>query len=156
MRSARGSLCAVILAIAFATVPLVAAPPAGGSGEKSLIDASRFRPMIAFHDFETTVDAEFVTLTGVVFSRAPIETLTVGERTATLRPAESKDLVSLARAPKGAPELPFRTAFEVPDAVLAKQGANDLDVVAVTADGKSSDVHRITVIRISRAAQVRD
>jgi hypothetical protein len=139
-----------ILFAGFASAALFAATPGRGGDERALIDASRFRPMVAFHELETVVDSEFVTISGVIFSRSPIETVTVGERAATLSPAESKDLVALPLAPKGASELPFRTAFEVPDAVLSRLGANDLDVRAMTTDGKSSDVHRVTVLRMDK------
>lgn len=120
--------------------------------KKPLFDTSMFRPVIAFHEISPVVDDEFVTLTGVVFSRSPVDRVTVGERVAMIRPAEPKDLVKLQKVPPGASDAPFRTYFEVPDAGLPRLGANDLDVRALSADGRLSDLHRITIIKTASKA----
>ena len=106
-----------------------------------------FRPQVVLHELPLVTDAAFVTVTGVVFSHAPIDRVTVGERTALLRPAEPKDLVKLTRVPAGATDAPFRTYFEVPDAGLPRVGVNDLAIRAVGTDGRVSDLHRVTVVR---------
>ncbi len=148
-------LSTLLAIVAVAIVPLTALGGQSPAEEnkKPLFDTSMFRPIVAFHEISPVVDAEFVTLTGVVFSRSPIDRVTVGERVAMIRPAEPKDLVKLQKVPPGASDAPFRTYFEVPDAGLPRLGANDLDVRALSADGRMSDLHRITIIKtVSRVA----
>lgn len=147
----RGRTLIVVLLCA---VCLVLSAHAGEEGkeDRPLFDTSMFRPQVVFHDVELITEAEFVTISGVVFSRQPIDEVKVGERVAMVRPAEPKDLVKLDRVPDGASEAPFRTYFEVPDTGLPKLGANDIDVRAETADGRESNVHRLTLIKRSPAA----
>ncbi len=135
------------LALASVMVAFAAVPSAGGS---TPFDTSGYRPQVVFHEMETAVDGQYVTISGVVFSRSPIDRVTIGERMASIRPAEPKDLVKLKRVPDGATDAPFRTFFEVPDAGLQKLGANDLEVRAMSADGRVSDLHRVTVIKVSQ------
>jgi hypothetical protein len=145
----RGRTLVVVL---LCTVCLVSLAVAGGEAEEEkrpLFDTSMFRPQIVFHELEVVTDAEFVTISGIVFSRQPIDEVSVGDRVAMVRPAEPKDLVQLERIPQGASEAPFRTYFEVPDAGLPLLGANDIDVRARTADGRESDKHRVTLIKRS-------
>lgn len=147
MRPALGLLCTAVFA-SFLAVAI--AGEDGGRfavAKRALIDSAQFRPAIALHDVRPATSSGFVTITGVVFSRSPIDRVTVGDRSAVIRPAEAADLVSLARTPDGATELPFRTFFEVPDAALTRVGANDLEIVAATAEGRRSDVHRLTLVR---------
>ncbi len=115
-------------------------------------DTRGFKPLIVFHEFQLVTDNEYVTISGVVFSRAPLDRLTIGERSARIRPAEPKDLVRIKRAPAGAKDAPYRTYFEVPDAKLPRLGVNDLAVRAISADERRSDLHRVTVVRVQPAA----
>jgi hypothetical protein len=133
------------------TVCLASFAIAAEDGEKDrpLFDTSMFRPQIVFHDLEIVTDDDFVTISGVVFSRQPIDEVEVDDRVAMVRPAEPKDLVKLERVPQGASEAPFRTYFEVPDTGLPSLGANDVEVRARTTDGRESDVHRVTLIKRS-------
>jgi len=137
--------------LAMTTVMLAGAALVGaeapGDKRKPLFDTSMFRPQIVFHEFQSVVASEYVTITGVVFSRSPVDRVTVGDRNAMIRPAEPKDLIRLERVPAGASDAPFRTYFEVPDAGLQRMGANDLDVSAISSDGRVSDMHRVTVIK---------
>ncbi len=118
-----------------------------GPRARPVFDLSAFRPQIVLHEMSLVTDTAFVTVTGVVFSRTPIEKVTVGERSASTRMAEPKDLVRLTKVPAGASDAPYRTYFEVPDAGLPKLGANDLEVVAYGVDGRVSDAHRATIVR---------
>lgn len=120
-------------------------PPA--TGGRAVFDLSAFRPLVVLHDMPQVTDKGFIAVTGVVFSRAPVEKVTVGERTASTRPAEPKDLLTLQRAPQGVADAPVRTFFEVPDALLARYGANDVEIVALSGDGRTSDRHRVTILR---------
>lgn len=115
--------------------------------KRPIFDLSAFRPVVVLHDVQPVTEKGFLTVTGVVFSRAPIEKVSVGDRTASTRPAEPKDLIKLKQVPQGVADAPNRTYFEVPDAVLAQFGANDLDIVAFGNDGRVSDTHRVTVLR---------
>ena len=145
MRAVRGSLLVLLLVTA---IPLaLAADPQQDGKHRSPFNTEIFRPQVVLHELPLVTDAAFVTVTGVVFSHAPIDRVTVGERTALLRPAEPKDLVKLAKVPPGATDAPFRTYFEVPDAGLPRIGANDLVIRAVGTDGRVSDLHRVTVVR---------
>ncbi|GAB4369305.1 MAG: hypothetical protein Kow0062_03110 [Acidobacteriota bacterium] len=110
------------------------------------------KPLIALYELPLSVTGEFVTVTGVVFSSAPVDSVRVGERTATLRPAAPEDLVRFRRVPDGAADMPYRTWFEVPDAPLRAEGPSVLEVRAATTDGRFSDVHRVTVVRLARQA----
>ena len=105
------------------------------------------KPQIAIHEFPLSTANEYMTVTGVVFSRSPIDRVLVAGRDAMIRPAEPEDLIRFERVPKGASEAPFRTYFELPDALLEAHGANSLNVRALTTDGRQSDIHRLTVIR---------
>jgi len=151
VRSVSGVLCTLLLA-ATATAAMAESSGVTAVASRRLIDAPQFRPGIALHAIAPRGDAGFVTITGVVFSRSPIDRVTVGERAAVIRPAEAEDLNSLDRVPEGAAELPFRTFFEVPDAALGRVGANDLEIVAVTAEGRTSDIHRLTIVRAAERA----
>lgn len=139
--------------VAFADAPeqgqdqQAAQPTQQGPRARPVFDLSAFRPQIVLHEVSLVTDAAFVTVTGVVFSRTPIEKVTVGERSASVRMAEPKDLVRLTKVPAGASDAPYRTYFEVPDAGLPKLGANDLEVVAYGVDGRISDSHRATIVR---------
>lgn len=108
------------------------------------------RPLVAVYQLPLAVDGAFVTVSGVVFSRAPVDSVRVGERTATLRPAAPEDLVRFRRVPDGAADMTYRTYFEVPDAPLPELGAAELEVRAATTDGRYSDVHRLTIVRMPR------
>ena len=144
MRAVRRSMLVLLLVTA---IPLVlAADPADGK-HRSPFNTEMFRPQVVLHEVPLVTDAAFVTVTGVVFSHAPIDRVTVGERTALLRPAEPKDLVKLAKVPPSATDAPFRTYFEVPDAGLPRIGVNDLEIRAWGTDGRKSDLHRVTVVR---------
>ena len=110
------------------------------------------RPLVAVYPVPLGVDGAFVTVSGVVFSHAPVDSVRVGDRTATLRPAAPEDLVRFHRVPDGAPDMTYRTYFEVPDAPLPKAGVTELEVRAATTDGRFSDVHRLTVVRMPRPA----
>ena len=48
--------------------------------------------------------------------------------------------------------MTYRTYFEVPDAPLPELGVAELEIRAATTDGRYSDVHRLTVVRIPRPA----
>lgn len=115
---------------------------------KPLFRTDEFRPIIVFQDLPTATSHSFVSIAGVVFSRAPVDSVTVSERSAQLRQAEPKDLVKLQRVPPGAVEMPFRTVFEVVDAALAKPGPNTLVIVASSSDGRVSETHRLTIVRV--------
>lgn len=141
----RTSLVFVLLVVVLLSAAVVA--NAGEEQKRPLFDTSIFRPQVVFHPLELVTDGEFTTISGVVFSRQPVDEVRVGERVAMVRPAEPKDLVQLKRIPDGASEAPFRTYFEVPDAGLPNLGANDMDVRARTVDGRESDVHRVTLIK---------
>lgn len=105
------------------------------------------RPDVVLHQMPLITDAEYLTVTGVVFSRTPIDRVELRERKATLRPAESDDLVRIERVPTGVSDAAYRTYFEVTDAALTEPGANIVGLRACTIDGRCSDVHRITIIR---------
>ncbi len=145
MRAVRVSL--LVLLVTVIPLALAADPPRDAKQHRSPFNTEIFRPRVVLHELPLVTDAAFVTVTGVVFSHAPIDRVTVGERTALLRPAEPKDLVKLAKVPPGATDAPFRTYFEVPDAGLPDIGANDLLIRAVGTDGRVSDLHRVTVVR---------
>lgn len=146
-------LSAVALVLAFAlAAPLFAQAPQQPQEKRPLFDTSAFRPQVVLYPVPMVTQNQFVTVSGVVFSRSQVEKVTVGERTATLRPAEPKDLVKLDRVPDGASDAPFRTYFEVPDAGLSRTGANDLEVRAYGADQRVSDAHRLTVVRSATPA----
>ncbi len=132
-----------------AVVPAISQEPQPQAPQtkRPIFDLSAFRPVIVLHEVPQVTEKGFITVTGVVFSRAPIEKVSVGDRTASTRPAEPKDLVKLKQVPAGVADAPNRTYFEVPDAALALFGANDLDVVASGGDGRVSDTHRVTVLR---------
>jgi hypothetical protein len=137
-------LAALVIVGALSTLVLAQAP---APAPKPLFDTSAFRPQVALYPLPMVTPNAFVTVSGVIFSRAPIDRVTVGDRTAALRQAEPKDLVRLERAPQGASDAPFRTYFEVPDAGLARSGANEVEVRAHGSDGRVSDVHRLTIVR---------
>lgn len=145
----RGRSVSLAFVVVVCIVTLSLAGELDRDEKRPLFDTSIFRPQIAFHELEIVTDAEFTTISGVVFSRQPIDEVSVGDRVAMIRPAEPKDLVRLKRVPKGATEAPFRTYFEVPDTGLPQLGANDIDVRARTADGRESDMHRLTLIKRS-------
>lgn len=115
-----------------------------------VFNTDAYRPQVVMHDVPRTTSAAFVTISGVIFSRTPIDRVSIGSRTATLRQAEPKDLVKIEKAPEGATDAPHRTYFEVPDAGLPRLGANDLEVRAYGTDGRNSDLHRITVVRSAK------
>ena len=117
---------------------------------KSPFDTSAYRPLVVFHDFDIVTTADRITLTGVVFSRAPVDRVTLGKRAARLRPAEPAELIRFQSIPPGARDAPYRVFFEIPDVMLEHVGANDLDVRALSSDGRLSDLHRVTVIRTTR------
>lgn len=145
---------AVLLTLTALTASLALADgPNTGQRKKPLFDTSMFRPVVVLHELPLVTDRAYVTVTGVVFSRTPVDRVSVGERLAMIRPAEPKDLVKIRKLPEGASDAPFRTYFEVPDAGLARLGANDLDIMAVTNDGRESSLHRITVIRALERAE---
>ncbi|UCF66990.1 MAG: hypothetical protein JSV80_14570 [Acidobacteriota bacterium] len=152
MRSEKMLLLAFSMVVCAASVAVLAQAEQAEEEERPLFDTSKFRPSIAFLEAAPSTDAAFVTLTGVVFSRAPIDRVVVDERVALTRPAEPKDLLALDRAPEGATDAPFRTFFELPDVGLTRQGANDVEVRAVAADGRESHIHRVTVIRTASTA----
>lgn len=133
---------AIVMVVALAAPALAEAPAA-----RPLFDTSAFRPQVVLYPVPMVTQNQFVTVSGVIFSRSQVEKVTVGERTATLRPAEPKDLVRFERVPEGASDAPFRTYFEVPDAALARAGANELEIRAFGVDQRVSDAHRITVVR---------
>ena len=145
----RGRTLVVVLLCTVCLVSLAAAGGEEGEEKRPLFDTSMFRPQIVFHELEVVTDADFVTISGIVFSRQPIDEVEVDDRVAMVRPAEPKDLVKLERVPQGASEAPFRTYFEVPDTGLPSLGANDVEVRARTTDGRESDVHRVTLIKRS-------
>lgn len=120
---------------------------------KSPFDTSAYRPLVVFHDFDIVTTADRITLTGVVFSLAPVDRVTLGKRVARLRPAEPADLIRFETIPPGARDAPHRVFFEIPDVMLAHVGANDLDVRALSSDGRLSDLHRVTVIRTASAGE---
>ena len=130
-----------------------AGSPDSSNTKKPLFDTSMFRPRIVLHDVPVVTDESYTTISGIVFSRSPLDRVVVGERVALIRPAEPADLVKLRKLPEGASDAPFRVFFEVPDAGLAKLGANDLSIMAVTNDGRKSDQHRVTVIRTAPAGE---
>lgn len=113
-----------------------------------LVDA---RPIVVLHEIPRSIDASFLTVTGVVFSRSPIEGVSVLDRAAMIRPAEPEDLVRIDRVPQGVADAPFRTYFEVPDAALDQPGVNGLEIRARTVDGRESNIHRVSVIRTTKA-----
>ena len=119
-----------------------------GTAKKPLFDTSGFRPVIALNETPVTTPKAVVTISGVVFSRATIDKVTIGDRTASTRPAEPKDLMKLQAIPDGAPDAPSRTYFEIRDVSLSRFGANDLELRAVDNDGRISDLHRITIVRV--------
>ncbi len=139
----------MVIGILILAGPGVLSATGPGEDNKPLFDTSMYRPQIVFHEFQSVVSGEYVTITGIVFSRSPVDRVTVGDRNAMIRPAEPKDLIQLEQVPAGASDAPFRTYFEVPDAGLARMGANDLDVKSISSDGRVSDLHRITVIKTS-------
>ncbi len=136
----------LLLTVLFGTTLVVAAGSGGG-----LLKRVDVKPQIAIYEMPLAVTGEFVTVSGVVFSRAPVDSVRVGERTATLRPAAPEDLVRFRRVPDGASDMPYRTIFEVPDTPLRAEGASVLEVRAATTDGRFSDVHRVTVVRMPPA-----
>jgi hypothetical protein len=112
-----------------------------------------FRPIVVLHTPPLATDRPSVTIRGVVFSRAPLEQVTVGDRTATLREAAPADLTGLRRLPDGATDAPHRTYFEAIDIGLARFGVNDIEVRALASDGRVSDLHRVAVVRsVARAS----
>lgn len=125
----------------------LAAPPA----KRALFNSTGFRPQVTLHDVAVTTDKPFVSITGVVFSRSAIDRVTIGDRTAATRQAEPKDLMNLQRVPDGATEAPYRTYFEVRDYNLPKFGANDIEIRGMDGEGRGSDVHRLTVVRLTSA-----
>ncbi|HHN75467.1 MAG TPA: hypothetical protein ENK10_09590 [Acidobacteria bacterium] len=125
----------------------------GASRPAIVIDASRYHPLIVFHDFGTVTTQSRIMISGVVFSRSSVDRVTLAKRSARLRPAEPADLVRLERVPQAAREAPYRVYFEFPDVELLHPGANDLDVRAMATDGRMSDLHRITVIRLMPPAR---
>lgn len=130
--------------------PEQTAPPTGHLVDpnlKSPFDTSAYRPLVVFHTFDIVTHSDRITLTGVVFSRAPVDRVTLGKRVARLRPAEPADLIRFQTIPHGARDAPYRVYFEIPDVMLEHVGANDLDVRALSSDGRLSDLHRVTVIR---------
>lgn len=142
-RIAAAALAAGLVSSVFAAGPLATRAP--------LFDKASFRPQVALLDVTPMTSAPVAGISGVVFSHAPLEKVTVGTRTAHVRPAEPRDLQRLVRMPLGASEAPYRTFFEVPDASLARIGANDIDIVAKGSDGRTSDAHRVTVLRAAPA-----
>lgn len=143
------SLLLIVWSLTGVWVPAVAqdAASAAPATKRPIFDLSAFRPVVVLNEIPQVTDKAFVTVTGVVFSRAPIERVSVGDRTASTRPAEPKDLLKLTKVPTSVGEAPHRTYFEVPDAALANFGANDLEIVATGGDGRVSDTHRVTLIR---------
>lgn len=147
MRISIGLVIAVV-ACGCAAPTVAGESPTADPAKKGLVfNTDAFRPQFVLHELPRTTSAAFVTVTGVIFSRSPIDRVEVGTRAAFLRQAEPKDLVKLARVPEGASDAPHRTFFEVPDAGLTKIGANDLTIRAIGTDGRASDVHRVMVIR---------
>jgi hypothetical protein len=140
-------------AVPLVMIALLLASPAFGEGtrrvgpEESPFKLEAKKPQIVFHVLPRSTAKERLTVTGVVFSRAPIDRVELEERDATIRPAEAADLVRFERVPPGASEAPYRTYFEVTDAALDERGANALKVRAYTTDGRSSHLHRVTVLR---------
>ncbi|RMG45287.1 MAG: hypothetical protein D6718_07755 [Acidobacteria bacterium] len=145
----------LVLAVgtAVAATAAFSAEPAETASSQPVFDTSMYRPTIVFLDAAESTDAAFVTVTGIVFSHAPIERVTVGERVAATRPAQPKDLMKLERVPEGATEAPFRTFFELQDAGLPRQGANDIEVRAHASDGRVSPLYRITIVRTTPVAR---
>lgn len=136
--SAVCALLAGLAGLAFAAEP---AP-------KPLFDTSGFRPVVVLAETPVTSSKPVVSLTGVVFSRAALESVSVGPRTAALRPAEPRDLAAWRTLPEGAADAPTRTVFELRDVPLPRFGANDLELRVVDNDGRAADVHRITILRV--------
>ena len=147
MRALPILLIAAVTALALAQAP----DPQQAPENKPLFNLEGYRPLVALHPIPATSSAAFVTVSGVVFSRVAIDRVTVGQRQALLRPAEPDDLVKLEKAPEGASDAPLRTYFEVPDAGLPRVGANELEMRAHGTDGRSSDLHQVTVIRVAAA-----
>jgi hypothetical protein len=141
----RSSLLIVCAVVALSSV--VAIADAGQDKKETPFSPVVVKPLLALHELPQVTGAPYVTITGVVFSRVPIDRVTVEDRNALIRPAQPQDLVKLERVPDGASDAPFRTYFEVPDAGLARFGANDLDIRAVNTREQESDLHRITIIR---------
>ena len=140
-------VCFAALAGLFCASAVSAEPPAD---EKRLVfDTSAYRPRIALQDVPATTHGAFVSVSGVVFSHAPLERVMLGERTAALREAEPKDLARLPRIPSGASDAPYRTFFEIADAPLPRLGANDLELTAYGNDGRISDTDRLTILRLA-------
>ncbi len=143
----RFCLPCLLLSLVAVGLPAFAENP-GEKERPPLFDTSLFRPTIVFHPLEMTSTKEFVTISGVIFSRSSIDRVRLGDRVARLRPAEPQDLLRLDRVPSGSRDAPYRVFFELPDAKLPLIGANDLDVLAMSTNERWSDVHRLTFIRL--------
>lgn len=144
------ALIAVLLALGAGTPSIIPNDDGTGGAQGVPFRETDARPVVALHEIPRATDAPFLTVSGIVFSRSPVEGVSIGDRAAMIRPAEPEDLVRLERAPRGAAEFPFRTYFEVPDASLSESGENGLVVRARTVDGRESNLHRVSVIRTTK------
>ena len=145
MRALSAVLVATLLSTGAISIPLAANPD--NAAKKPPFDTTAYRPIVVLQAPPLATDRPSVTIRGVVFSRAPLEQVTVGERTATLREAAPADLSNLRRLPDGATDAPHRTYFEAVDIGLGHFGVNDIDVRALASDGRASDLHRVAVVR---------
>ncbi len=136
------SLLAVFTLLASPVLAL--APPL--EEKTPLFDTSGFRPQIVFQELSLLSTKSYVTVRGIVFSRSPVDSVRVGNRTARLRPAEMSDLMRLDQVPRDARDAPYRVFFELSDLGLEKIGANDIVVQAMGTDERLSNRHLLTVV----------
>jgi len=139
------------LGAAFAAAALVAAaPPAVPPAEPAPAASPAPRPVVVLAAAPYTVAGGSATVSGVVFSSVPVDSVLVGGRPARLRPPTAQDMEKLRRVPEGATEAPQRVFFEAQGVPLPTVGVNEIEIEAM-AGGARSLVHRLTIIRASAA-----
>ncbi len=116
------------------------------------IDLSSYRPIVVLNEMKAQQAGATATVSGVVFSRAPLERVSAADRQAALRPAELRELERLLRVPEDAIDAPIRTYFEIREVVLPRPGAHDVEITAIDQAGRVSDAHRITLVRAAAPA----
>lgn len=139
--------CSLRFAVASSLALAVSLGFADAPRSKPLFDMSGYRPAIVLKDLQLTTDKAFVEIRGMVFTHAPVTSISVNERKATFRNATPQDLEQLGELPRNLAEAPIKLVFDVPDAGLPDLGANDFEIRALDSAGRTSDVHRVTVLR---------